>query len=329
MAINKEELALELILTSIQTGKPLVVIERAIEELAKVNKNKIAEKLDEVQKYVKNGYNIVDSFYYADFLKDETYGYLILVNKKGGISESFIKSFLSEYREKRNLLKKTFSSFLAPASYILLSALMGVFIIKQFMILINSSTKNADYPFWMSFHVFIASHPIMGFFILLLTSILILGGIVLFIFRKIGYKEMKIYFLASLLHILRSQGVTYSEIFDAMTRIEKDKKFKSIFEQIAIESRTLKAFDALRPLYEMLPLNVSLLIQSFLERSEDAEGWRMVRNEMKAIADAKLQAFAEVAPLVGYIFVAFVIIFSMLPLKVAITSLIANISSGF
>lgn len=317
-----EELVLEILLSILQTGKPSVVIDKAIEILEKRNQKQLVLQLITSKHYIENGYNLVDAFYYANLLTNETYNYFQLVSKKGTIDTTFVRNYIQENRERKKTLNEMIGLLVMPLVYVLFSAAIGTMLIKQFMNLImNSFSQKEGVPLLMKPYLFVAHFPLISAVIMIIISAFIVFTVMGITFKKVGYKEFKIFNLASMMIVFRTQKLSYSELFLSLANSEKDKRFKEMYEYASEEVKVNSVANALYMLYDYLDVNTILIFQNYLEKGEDVEGWKYLRDNAKASFDNKMNTLKGIVPMIGYALVAFIIIFSMMPLVFALQNL--------
>jgi len=324
---QQQEFALEVLATILQTGKPQKVLNEVIERLNRSGERELAEKFG----YAKNVYtetNPVEAFYRADLITDEVYRYLSVVQQKGGLTAHFVKQVIQDLRDRGKATKETFSLLIMPAIYILLSGIIGVQIGGQFMNLLKTMNPDMEIPAFLFPHEFAMNHPFLAFLFLVGILFVILIGGTLFALRKIGYKELKLYQIASVVEVLRRQKVPYSETFFFIASSEKDKKYRELEELIAFEAQRLSALEALSPLLELLPIQVSLIFSSFIERNDEIAGWHYLKETMREIFNSKLNTLKNIVPIVGLLLVAFIVIYALAPLAVAIRTITKMLSVG-
>jgi len=322
-----QEFALEVLATILQTGKPQKVLNEVIERLNKSGKSSLAEKFA-YAKAIYTETNPVEAFYRADLLTEEVYRYLSVVQQKGGLTANFIKQVIEDIRERNKTAKETFSLLIMPAIYIFLSGAIGVQVGGQFMNLLKTMNPDLKVPAFLYPHEFAMKHPFLAFVFLVSILFLILGGGTFLALKKIGYKEFKLYQIASIVEVLRRQKVPYSEIFNFIATGEKDKKFREMEEFIAIEAQRLPALEALSPIFELLPIQISLIFSSFIERNDEIAGWHFLKNTMQEAFRTKLNTLKNIIPTLGLFLVAFIIIYAIAPLALAIQSITKMLSSG-
>lgn len=320
------DIGLELIKTILQIGKPDYIIDKAIEKAIRSKDSKLASKLNTAKFYISNGYPLVDAFYFSELLDDETYRYLNAVSSKSTLEANFIQDYLDEYRERKALLKQMLSLFVLPIVYVIMASIMGVIITTQFMNVIKNTVKPSDLPSWASIHLFISKHPFISVLLMIVISLVIVFSLLVLVLKHTGYKEMKLYSLASIVSSLRRQRIPYSDIFRMLATQEKDKNLKNLYYYVAEEVERNKISDALLPFYEMLPLTTTLVFQNLLDKGAETEAWQFLKKEEKEKFKNKIDTIKNISPMLGYIIVALIIIFSLLPLLIAIQSLIKNLS---
>lgn len=321
-----EEIALELMVSIIQTNKPETILDRAISRASKSGEKGLVKRLNNIRFFIEGGYNLVDAFYFAELLGEETYRYLQAVSSRGNLDYAFIKDYLSELRERKGVFKEVMSLLALPLLYVIMASVMGTMLNKQFMDVLMTSMKEEDLPSWAVLHLAFAKHPFIGAFLIAVISLVISLGVLMILFRKAGYKEMKIYNLASIVSSLRRQNIPYSEIFGMLAGGEKDRGFRNLYSYIAEEVERERISQALLPFYELIPLTVALVFQNQLEKGAEVEGWNYLKNEMKTTFKSKMEMLKSLSPLIGYLLVAFIIIFSIMPLMIAIQGLMKTLT---
>jgi hypothetical protein len=324
---KEEEFALEVLATILQTGKPEKVLNEVIERLNKSGRKKLAEKFN----YLKNIYNEtnpVEAFYRADLISEEVYRYLSVVQKKG-LTANFVKNVLKDLRERGRAFKEIAFLLFMPVIYIVLASVIGVSVGGQFISLLQTMQGNKmELPVLLYPHLFAKEHPLLAIVLLITILVGILGLGLYFGLRFFGYKELKLYQIASVVEVLRRQEVGYADIFSFISSGEKDKNYKDLTETISLDARRLTPLEALSPLIEMLPVQVALVFSSFLERGEEVNGWAYLKQAMMEMFNSRINVLKNILPVIGFALVGLIIMYAITPMFFAIKG-ITKMLSGF
>ena len=318
-----EDTALELILSVIRTGRPLVDIEKARERYSQVGDFRLTKLLARVVSLIESGTSVVDAFYFANMLTVESYSLLKVAEESESLTEGFIRDLISAKREKKSARGKVRSAVITPLIMITAVSFAGAVIIAKLVNIISAlqfQGKTLEIPM-KSLYTAIAKFPFLGgLFIAGVASTLFLFLVNLW-FKKSGSREMKLMVVSKLLALLRRQGVPYSKILKVIASFEKDKKLKRVLNLVGEQSEILPIQEAVRPLLSFLPVAVSTVFMSMLERGDEVEGWNYVNRQMKEIFESKVMIFEKNAPIIGNFLFLVIMIFSMYPVKVVFSAL--------
>jgi len=318
-----EEVALELILSVIKTGRPLVDIDKARMRYAQMGNAELAELVSRVYMLLEGGASVIDAFYSASMLSVETYSLLKVAEDSSSLTEGFVRDLITAKREKESAKGKVRSAIVTPLVMIVAVSFAGATIIAKLMQVISSiqiQGRKIYVPF-ESVYLAIAQSPLLGG--------LALAGIfsVLFVFlvglwfRRSGSKEMKLMIASRLLALLRRQEVPYAKIFRTLASFERDKKLRRAYNLVAEQSEILQIQEALRPLLPHLPVTVSVVLSSMIERGDEVEAWLYVNEQMRVIFDSKMVLFEKNAPMLGNFMFLLIMMFSMYPVKAVFSAL--------
>lgn len=323
---KKEEIALELMLSIIQTQKPVQVLEDAMESFMRKGDRKLVASLEEVKELVAGGEDYVQAFYSAGFLGEETYSFLSIMSQYGGLGADVLRDYVESRRAVRDVIKKGVLASFQPVLAVVVSVVLSAVMIPTFSKVYEESTRAEMRPFFYPIYELFSRFPAIGAILLLLASLLTLVLLYLLVYRFFLSKERWLSELSAYFLNLRKQYVPYHEILDFLASRERSETRRDFYETLSVAVRELSVDEAFLPLFDYFPVSLAIVVRERLRAGEESSAWETVRKEMLDSLHTKLELLNNFSPVIAYSMAFFLIVFSLVPAFLSLTATLSSIS---
>lgn len=317
-----EELSLEILISALQTNKPLQTLEEVIDELERKGNRKLADKFSLARDYISAGEDITDAFFFSGLISEETYHYFSVYSKEGSLSPEVVKDYLSLKRDIKNVISSTVSSLAYPVMSVLGAVAGSVILIRQFTRIYLETV--GEKPFFFAIYEFIMNYPLIGGTVMFATVMLILLTSIYFLMKALVGKEMWLMKLSNLLKSLRMQKVPYHRIFEFLYEREKNKKIRELYEELILITERQHIAEAY-PLFEHIPLNLAVILREKLRIGEEVSAWETLAREMKERIFFKLSTLSSLSPVFAYLLIFIIFAFAFVPFFLTMSHLLSQI----
>ena len=323
---KKEDIALELILSIIQTRKPVQVIEDAVESFMRKGDRKVVASLEHVKEMVAGGEDYIQAFYSAGFLGEETYSFLSVMSIYGGLGADVLRDYMKSKRALRDAMKKGFLASFQPVLAVVVAVVLSAVMVPTFARVYEETTKPEFRPFFYSIYDRFADHPVLGSILLLLSVLFLLFFLYLAVYRVFLSKERWLVELSAYFLNLRKQYVPYHEILDFLASRERSEKRRSFYETLSSSVRELPVDEAFLPLFDFFPISLAIVVRERLRTGEEASAWEIAKREMLSALETKLEILNNFSPVIAYAVTFFLILFALVPAFLALISTLSSLS---
>jgi len=309
-----EDFVLELIISIIETKKPKLVVELAIELSSKHGMEKVGARLHEVLNLIEEGKTYIESFYYSNMLTDETYSLFKLADEKNGLTRETIKERIDDKSSMKKISNSMKSSMTQPFVLIFLASIAAVFILTRIVPILIEFYKNQQVPLILEPYIVANSYPLLGFLFLVSLMFGMMLMVMYAIKNKTGKVEMTLYKISTIVKLLKDIGLSYEQSFIQMAEMENDKKLSELYTLIYNEISISPTQEAISPILDKLPISVAIVLADKISRNDDAQGWAYVKAEMKQKTFEKIDSFSQMLPFLGYIFIFILMLIALTPM---------------
>jgi hypothetical protein len=266
-----EDIAMELIKSIIVSKQRTFIIETAVEMFDQTDK-KVARMLSEVANDMHAGMDSIAAFNNNNFLREDTYNLLKLLQEKGGLGIIIIDIMLANNKKENEIAAKKRSLFIGP----LFTLMIGVFIGNY--LVITSVGVVRDNP---QFNIEISDiyYTIAdNYLVTSLVTAISIGIVVWFgldyIMKKTGGIFMYLYKVNTMIFFLRKAKVPYTEIFQKVQiMLPKGTRARNITENIADEIKVKKISLVIKDFLKLYPLSVMSTKMTQFERGEEVDAF--------------------------------------------------------
>lgn len=322
-----ELFALRLLASCVKTGNPDGVLRVAQDILTKKGKSGEVSVIEDIRYRISElGESLAGAFHGAGAISDETYGLLSVMEEKGGISPEPVESMVSVQEDMKKVKGEVFSMMLMPVLTVALTGAVVSLIITKVWSVIEA--MKLEPPSVFALHMLIAKNPVAGGIALSLFCIAAIVFIIQAVLNRSVSTEINIFSLAGIVSALRSQKVSYADIFRHLSLTEKNSKMRNVYSDIAHLAESEDPSDFLLPLTDFMPVETSASFISYIKNNEELRAWSMLKDVVRTRVFNKVKGLASTFPLIAYVFVFIMIVFGGAPMGFVLTKITSMLSGG-
>lgn len=266
-----EDIAMELIKSIIVSKQRTFILETAIEMFDSTNK-KVSRMLAEVANDMNAGMDSISAFNNNNFLREDTYNLLKLLQEKGGLGVVIIDIMLKNNKKENEIASKKRSLFIGP----LFTLIVGIFIGNYLVITSVGVVKdNPQFNLQISDVYFMIAE---NYLVASLATAAAIATLVWFgldyIMKKTGGIYMYLYKANTMIFFLRKAKVPYSEIFQKIQiLLPRGTRARNITENIADEIKVKKIGLVIKDYLKLYPLSIMSTKMTQFERGEEVDAF--------------------------------------------------------
>jgi hypothetical protein len=266
-----EDIALELIKSILSSKQRTFILETAIEMFDSTNKG-VARMLSEVNNDMAAGMDSISAFHNNNFLREDTYNLLKMLQAKGALGLVIIDIMLKNNKKENEIAAKKRSLFIGP----LFTLFVGIFIGNYLVITsVGVVRDNPQFNLQINDLYYLIADNFLIASILTATSLGILVWFGLdFIMKRTGGIYMYLYKANTMIFFLRKAKVPYSEIFQKVQiLLPRGTRARSIMENIADEIKVKKIGNVIKDFLKLYPLSIMSTKMTQFERGEEVDAF--------------------------------------------------------
>jgi len=266
-----EDIAIELIKSIIVSKQRTFILETAIEMFDTTDK-KVARMLSEVYHDMNAGVNSISAFNNNNFLREDTYSLLRLLQEKGGLGVIIIDIMLQNNKKENEIAKTKRSLFMSP----LFTLAVGIFIGNYLVITSVGVVKDNpqfDIQIAQVYYLIAENYLIASAATVVALGVFVWFGLD-FIMKRTGGIFMYLYKVNIMVFFLRKAKVPYSEIFQKVqVLLPRGSRARVITENIADEIKSKKIGLVIKDFLKLYPLSIMSTKMTQFERGEEVDAF--------------------------------------------------------
>lgn len=266
-----EDIAIELIKSIIVSKQRSFILDTAIEMFDKTDK-RVSRMLAEVSSDMRNGMDSITAFNNNNFLREDTFKLLKMLQEKGGLGVDIIDIMLTSNKKENENAKRKLSLFMGP----LFTLAVGIFI-GNYLVITSVGVVRDNPQFDLDvaqIYFTIADNYMLASLSTIITLSLIVWFGLDFVMKKTGGIFMYLYKANVMVFFLRKAKVPYSEIFQKIqVLLPRGTRARNITENIADEIRVKKIGLVIKDYLKLYPLSIMSTKMTQFERGEETEAF--------------------------------------------------------
>jgi len=289
-----EDIAMELIKSILVSKQRSFILQTAIEMFNSTDK-KVARMLAEVEVDMKAGMESISAFNNNNFLREDTYNLLKLLQEKGGLGVSIMDIMLKSNKKENENLKRKRSLFMGPLFTLIIGILIGNYLV---ITSVGVLRDNPQFELEVSqiYYTIADNYMVSSLITSVFLALFVWFGLD-WIMKKTGGIYMYLYKANTMIFFLRKAKVPYSEIFQKVQiLLPRGTRARTITENTADEIRVKKIALVIKDFLKLYPLSVMSTKMTQFERGEETEAFYELSIDSAVLYDAYADRLSSLLP---------------------------------